>query len=353
MEFTAGQIAALIGGELEGDSSLKINNIAKIEDGQPGCISFLANPKYEAYIYTTASSVVLVSKTFQAKQAIAATLIRVEDPYSSFTLLLHEYERLTSLTKSGIEDPVFTGNNSQIGANGYRGAFSYVGENCKIGDNVKIFPQAYVGDNVSIGDNTILHPGVKIYKNCVIGTHCTLAAGVVVGSDGFGFAPQNDGTYKNIPQLGNVVIGNHVDIGANTTIDRATMGSTLIHDGVKLDNLVQIAHNVEIGANTVIASQTGVSGSTKIGENCVIAGQVGIVGHIKLANKTSVGAQSGVSKTVKDEGSILFGSPAIEYSNQMKSIVVYKKLPDLQKRIQELEKQILLLNSDLQPNITN
>lgn len=353
MEFTAGQIAVLLSGDLEGDSSLKVNNIAKIEEGAPGCISFLANPKYESYIYTTRSSVVLVSKSFSARQKIEAALIRVDDPYSAFTLLLHEYERLTSLSKSGIENPVFTGINSYIGEKGYRGAFSYVGDNCRIGANVKIYPQVYVGDNVTIGDNTILYPGVKIYKNCQIGSHCTIASGAVIGSDGFGFAPQTDGTYKNIPQLGNVIIGNHVDIGANTTIDRATMGSTIIHDGVKLDNLVQIAHNVEIGAHTVIASQTGISGSTKIGEGCVIAGQVGIVGHIRLANKTMIGAQSGIMKTVKEEGTAWFGSPAIEYANQMKSIVVYRKLPELQKRIQDLEKQILVQNSDYQEQITN
>ena len=353
MEFTAGQIAALLKGELEGDSSLIINNIAKIEEGQPGCISFLANPKYEAYIYSTASSVVLVSKTFSARHSVSAALIRVDDPYTSFTLLLQEYERATSLLKVGTEEPVYTGTGTQIGSDGYRGAFSYVGENCKIGDHVKIFPQVYIGDNVTVGDNTILYPGVKIYKNCVVGSHCTLAAGVVIGSDGFGFAPQPDGTYKNIPQLGNVIIGNHVDIGANTTVDRATMGSTVIEDGVKLDNLVQIAHNVEVGKNTVIASQTGISGSAKIGEHCVIGGQVGMAGHIKLANNTSVGAQSGVGKTVKEEGIMLFGSPAIEYSNQMKSIIVFKKLPDLQKRIQELERQFLLSGSELKPNITN
>jgi UDP-3-O-[3-hydroxymyristoyl] glucosamine N-acyltransferase len=341
MEFTAGQIATLLQGALEGDATVKIHNIAKIEEGAEGCISFLANPRYEPYIYTTRSSVVLVSQQFQPKEKIAACLIRVADPYLAFTTLLEEYQRLTALTRLGVEEPAFIGEGSTVGDYPYRGAFSYIGRNCRIGNHVKIYPQVYIGDNVTIGDHTILHAGVRIYPGCTIGSYCTLAAGAVIGSDGFGFAPQADGTYKNIPQLGNVVIEDHVDIGANTTIDRATMGSTIIRKGVKLDNLIQIAHNVEIGANTVIASQTGVSGSAKVGENCVIGGQVGIVGHIRLANRTSVGAQSGVSKEIKNEGQLLFGSPAIEYSNQMKSIVVYKKLPDLLRRVQELEKNML------------
>jgi len=337
MEFSAGQIAALLQGELHGDSQLKINNIAKIEDGAVGCISFLANPKYEPFIYTTKSSVVLVSKSFEPKSEIAATLIKVNDPYLSFTVLLEEYNRLTAIVKTGIEEPAFMGKGSIVGENVYRGAFSYIGSNCKIGNDVKIYPNVYIGDNVTIGDFTVLYPGVKVLASCSIGQNCRLASGVVIGSDGFGFAPQADGTYKNIPQLGNVVIEDNVDIGANTTIDRATMGSTIIHKGVKLDNLIQVAHNVEIGSNTVIASQAGISGSTKIGDNCVIGGQVGVVGHIKVANKTSVGAQSGISKTVKEEGTILFGSPAIGYSDQMKSIAGFKQLPELIKRVQKLE----------------
>jgi UDP-3-O-[3-hydroxymyristoyl] glucosamine N-acyltransferase len=341
MEFSAGQIAALLQGELQGDSNLKINNIAKIEDGAPGCISFLANPKYEPFIYSTKSSVVLVSRSFEPKNPVPAALIRVDDPYLSFTILLEEYNRLSSLIRLGVEEPAFFGEGSTQGSDIYRGAFSYIGRNCRIGNHVKIYPQVYVGDNVQIGDHTILYPGVKVYSSCQIGSYCTIASGAVIGSEGFGFAPQPDGTYKNIPQLGNVILEDHVDVGANTTIDRATMGSTIIRKGVKLDNLIQIAHNVEIGANTVIASQSGVSGSAKLGENCVIGGQVGIVGHIKVANRTSVGAQSGVSKAVKEEGTILFGSPAIEYANQMKSIVVYKKLPELLKKVQDLEKQML------------
>jgi UDP-3-O-[3-hydroxymyristoyl] glucosamine N-acyltransferase len=344
MEFSAGQIAALIQGELEGDPAVKVHNIAKIEEGAAGCISFLANLKYEPYIYTTQSSIVLVSSEFKARKPVTATLIRVKDPYLSFTILLEEYQKLSRPEKSGNEEPSWMGEGSSIGRNAYRGAFSYIGNNCRIGDNVKIYPQVYIGDNVQIGDNTVLYAGVKIYENCIIGQRCTIGAGTIIGSEGFGFAPQADGTYRNIPQLGNVVLEDSVDIGANTTIDRATMGSTIIRRGVKLDNLIQIAHNVEVGANTVMASQTGVSGSTRVGENCVIGGQVGIVGHIRLANRTSVGAQSGVSKEVKEEGSILFGSPAIEYSNQMKSTVVFKQLPELMKRVQQLERELKELN---------
>jgi len=344
MEFSAGQIAALLHGELEGDPAIRVHNIAKIEEGAPGCISFLANLKYEPFIYTTQSSIVLVSKDFKPKKPVSATLIRVQDPYLSFTMLLEEYQRLTNPVKNGTEEPCWMGEGSSIGRNAYRGAFSFIGNNCRIGDNVKIYPQVYIGDNVVIGDNSVLYAGVKVYANCVIGQHCNIGAGTVIGSEGFGFAPQADGTYRNIPQLGNVVLEDFVDIGANTTIDRATMGSTVIRRGVKLDNLIQIAHNVEVGANTVMAAQTGISGSTRLGENCVIGGQVGVVGHIRLANRTSVGAQSGVSKAVREEGSILFGTPAIEYSNQMKSTVVFKQLPELLKRVQVLEKKLKELN---------
>jgi UDP-3-O-[3-hydroxymyristoyl] glucosamine N-acyltransferase len=350
MEFSAGQIAALVQGEIEGDANILISNVAKIEEGAPGCISFLANPKYEPFVYDTKSSVVMVSKTFVARQAIPATLIRVADPYLSFTLLLEEYQRLTSLKKSGTEQPSFFSESASIGENAYLGAFSYVGQNCKIGKNVKIYPQVFIGDNVEIGDNTILFAGVKIYQGVKIGKHCTIASGAVIGSDGFGFAPQADGSYKNIPQLGIVIIEDHVDIGANTTIDRATMGATIIKKGVKLDNLIQIAHNVEIGENTVMASQSGISGSTKIGSNCIIAGQVGIVGHIKIANKTSVGAQSGVSKAVVKENTALFGSPAIDYNDQLRSMIVYKKLPEMLRRIEQIERQWLQIQSELKPD---
>jgi UDP-3-O-[3-hydroxymyristoyl] glucosamine N-acyltransferase len=345
MEFTIEQIAQLLGGEVEGNSQLKINDIAKIEEGKPGTISFLSNPKYEPFIYSTQSSAVIVAKTFVPKTSIQTTLIRVEDPYAAFTALLTEYQRILSLNKIGIEEPVYTGSESTFGENIYRGAFSYVGRGCKIGNNVKLYPHVYIGDGVEIGDNTVIYAGVKIYQGVKIGRFCTIQAGAVIGSDGFGYAPLPDGSYKNIPQLGIVILEDHVDIGANTTVDRATLGATVIKQGVKLDNLIQIAHNVEIGEHTVIAAQSGVSGSTKIGSGCVIAGQVGLVGHIKVANKTSIGAQSGISKSIDVEGTKIQGSPAFDYNANLKSIALFRKLPDLQKRIERLEKNILTLNS--------
>ena len=346
MEFTAKEIAFLIGGTVKGTESVKVNKLAKIQEATPGSIAFLSNPKYENFIYETPeSSVIIVSNDFIAKEEIKATLITVKDPYTSFSTLLEEYHKIISFVKKGIENPSYIGENSETGDNIYRGAFSYIGNNCVIGKNVKIYPQVFIGDNVRIGDNTILYAGVKIYSDSVIGHHCTLQSGAVIGSDGFGFAPQADGTYKTIPQVGNVVIGNHVDIGANTVIDCATMGSTFIHDGVKLDNLIQIAHNVEVGKNTVIAAQSGISGSTKVGSNSMIGGQVGIIGHLTLANKTNIGAQSGVTKSITKEGTALLGSPAFDYLSHLKSASVFKKLPDMQKRIEELEEKILHLQS--------
>lgn len=345
MEFTTQQIAHLVGGQVKGDESLKIHKLAKIQEADKGSISFLSNPKYENFIYSTDAGAVIVNKNFIPRNEVKTTLILVEDPYISFTTLLEEYHRIISFIKSGIEDPSFLGQGTETGKNIYRGAFSYIGKNCKIGDNVKIYPQAFIGDNVTIGNNVIIYPGVKIYPDTKIGNYCTFHSGCVIGSDGFGFAPQTDGTYKNIPQVGNVIIGNHVDIGSNTVIDCATMGSTIIHDGVKLDNLIQIAHNVEIGKNTAIAAQTGVSGSTKIGENCLIAGQAGIIGHLTIANKTSIGAQSGIGKSILKEGLSFLGSPALELKKQMRSLTVFKKLPELQKRIEELEEKVLNLSS--------
>ncbi|MBX9852743.1 MAG: UDP-3-O-(3-hydroxymyristoyl)glucosamine N-acyltransferase [Cytophagaceae bacterium] len=345
MEFTTQQIAQLLGGQVKGDQSLKINKLAKIQEADQKSISFLANPKYETFIYTTDAGAVIVDKNFIPKSDVKATLILVDDPYTSFTTLLEEYCRIVSFIKNGVEEPAYISEGTQTGKNIYRGAFSYIGKNCKIGDNVKIYPNAFIGDNVTIGNNVILYAGVKIYSDTKIGNHCTIHAGAVIGSDGFGFAPQQDGTYKTIPQVGNVVIGNHVDIGANTVIDCATMGSTVIHDGVKLDNLIQIAHNVEIGKNTAIAAQAGISGSTKIGENCLVAGQAGIIGHLTIANKTSIGAQTGISKSILKEGQTFLGSPAFELTKYLKSQSVFKKLPDLQKRIEELEEKILNLTS--------
>jgi UDP-3-O-[3-hydroxymyristoyl] glucosamine N-acyltransferase len=342
MEFSISQIAAMLGGEVNGDGSEKINMLAKIQDAKKGQIAFLSNPKYEHFIYTTNATAVIVKKDFQPKKEITCALIRVEDPYLSFTALLEEYHKLISFQKTGIEQPSFIGENSITGSNLYRGAFSYIGNNVKVGNNVKIYPHVFIGDNTVIGDNTILHPNVKLYAGTRVGANCVIHAGTVIGSDGFGFAPQEDGTYKTIPQLGNVLIEDNVTIGANTTIDCATLfgDSTIIRKGVKMDNLIQIAHNVEIGSNTVIAAQTGISGSTKIGENCVIAGQVGIAGHLVIANNTSIGAQSGISKSLTEEGQKLFGSPVIDIKSFFRSYAVFKQLPDLNYRLRQLEKRV-------------
>lgn len=338
IEFSADYIAQLLDGEVQGNGATKINKLGKIDDAEPGAIAFLSNPKYENAIYSTGASAVLVNKEFRPRQNIDTTLIRVDDPYSGFTALLEEYHKLINHDKLGVEEPVFFHETSTIGKDTYQGAFSYVGANCQIGDGVKIYPQAYVGDNVLIGDHTIIHSGVKIYPGSIIGSHCVIHAGTVIGSDGFGFAPQTDGSYKTIPQLGNVVIGHHVNIGANTTVDCATLGSTVIKDGVKLDNLIQIAHNVEIGENTVIAAQTGVSGSAKIGKNCILAGQVGIVGHLSIGDHVTVGAQAGVGKSLASR-QVVLGSPAFDRKKYLKAYAAFKSLPDLIERINELEKK--------------
>lgn len=342
MEFTVQQIALLVSGSVKGDGSLKINMLAKIQDAKPGQIAFLSNPKYEQFIYTTQASAVIVGKDFQPKKEIASTLIVVDNPYSSFTRLLEEYHKMMNFQKVGVEQPSFMGENSKEGKNIYRGAFSYIGSNVTMGDNVKIYPHVFVGDNCVIGNNTILHPNVKLYAGTKLGNNCEIHSGTVIGSDGFGFAPQEDGTYKTIPQLGNVIIEDNVSIGANTVIDCATMmgDATIIRQGVKLDNLIQIAHNVEIGKNTVIAAQSGVSGSTKIGESCIIGGQVGMVGHITIANRTSVGAQTGIIKSVETEGSKLFGTTALPVNEYFRSYTVFKKLPDLFARLRELEDKV-------------
>lgn len=342
MEFTIQQIAAMLGGELKGDGNAKINMLAKIQDAKPGQIAFLSNPKYENFIYTTQASAVIVGRDFVPKKEISAALIVVADAYSSFTVLLEEYHKLVSFQKSGVEEPSFVGKKTSVGKNIYRGAFSYIGNNVKIGDNVKIYPHAYVGDDVEIGNNTILHPGTKLYNGTKVGSNCVIHAGTVIGSDGFGFAPQADGTYKTIPQLGNVIIEDNVTIGGNTVIDCATLfgDSTIIRKGVKLDNLIQIAHNVEVGKNTVIAAQTGISGSSKIGENNIIGGQVGVAGHLVIANNTGIGAQAGILKSIKEEGQKIIGSPAFDVSDFFKSYAVFKNLPDLNQRLRDLEKKL-------------
>jgi len=342
MEFTINQLAGMLSGQVKGDGSEKITMLGKIQDAKKGQISFLSNPKYEQYIYTTNASAVIVSKDFVPRKELSTTLILVDDPYTSFTRLLEEYHKLVSFQKSGVEQPSFMGENSVIGKGFYRGAFSYIGNNVKIGDNAKIYPHVFVGDNVVIGNDTIIHAGVKIYADTRIGSNCVIHAGTVIGSDGFGFAPQEDGSYKTIPQLGTVVIEDDVAIGANTVIDCATLfgDATLIHKGVKLDNLIQIAHNVEVGSNTVIAAQSGISGSTKIGENCMFAGQVGIAGHLVVANNTSIGAQSGISKSIKDPGQRLLGYPAFDIGGYFKSYVVFKNLPEVNQRLRDLEKKV-------------
>jgi len=332
----------MLGGSVQGNAQEKINMLAKIQDAKKGQIAFLSNPKYEQYIYTTNASAVIVKKDFVARKEIQTTLILVDDPYLSFTVLLEEYHKLMSFSKEGIEEPSYIGKGSVCGSRIYRGAFSYIGNNVKVGDNVKIYPHVFVGDNAVIGNNTILHPNVKVYADTKIGNNCVIHAGTVLGSDGFGFAPQPDGTYKTIPQLGNVIIEDHVTIGANTVIDCATLfgDSTIVRQGVKLDNLIQIAHNVEVGKNTVIAAQAGISGSTKIGEHCMIAGQVGIAGHLVIANNTSLGAQTGISKSITKEDQKLLGYPGIDIKEYFRSYAVFKRLPELLQRLKELEDKV-------------
>ncbi|MCA6073874.1 UDP-3-O-(3-hydroxymyristoyl)glucosamine N-acyltransferase [Fulvivirga sedimenti] len=345
MQFTIRQIASLIGAEIEGDDTQPIHMLAKIQDAKPGQISFLSNPKYENFIYDSKASAVIVSKNFEPKEKVPATLLRVEDPYNSFTILLEEYHKFISFQRSGIESPSFIGENSKTGDRIYRGAFSYIGKNVTIGNDVKIYPNCFIGDNVTIGDSTILHSGVKIYDGTRIGQFCVIHAGCVIGSDGFGFAPQEDGSYRTIPQMGHVIVGNHVDIGANTVIDCATMhgDATRIGNGVKLDNLIQIAHNVEIGDHTVIAAQTGISGSTKIGKGSTIAGQVGIAGHLVFGDKTRMAAKSGLIKSYPDGNIDLMGAPAMPIKDYLRAYAVFRKLPDLNARLKELEEKVVNL----------
>jgi UDP-3-O-[3-hydroxymyristoyl] glucosamine N-acyltransferase len=342
MQFTAQDISLLLNGKVEGDPLVTVNQLAKIEEGKPGSLSFLANPKYEPFLYTTKASVVIVNNDLVLSGPVSATLIRVENAYTAFSVLL-EYYNTFKLNKTGVEEPNFIHPSVQMGKNAYVGAFAYIGPNVKLGDNCKIYPHTYIADNVTLGNNVTLFPGVIIYFDCVLGDNVIIHSGAVIGSDGFGFAPTADGTYNKVSQIGNVVIEDNVEIGANTTIDRATMGSTVIRKGVKLDNLVQIAHNVEIGSNTVIAAQSGISGSTKIGEQVVMGGQVGIAGHLTIAKGAQFQAQSGLGRSVKDEGSKWGGSPATVFRDYMRAQVVVNRLPALEKRIEELEKIILEL----------
>ncbi|MDR0823928.1 MAG: UDP-3-O-(3-hydroxymyristoyl)glucosamine N-acyltransferase [Prevotella sp.] len=343
MTFTAQQIATVLNGTIEGDSSIVVNNFSKIEDGKPGTLTFLANPKYTHYIYTTDASIVLVNNDFVAEQPIKATLIRCFNAYAALAMLLEMVEK-SKPQKTGIEPMSYIAESAALGDNVYVGAFSYIADKAKIGNNTKIYPQSYIGDNVTIGDNTIIYPGVKIYHSCVVGNDCIIHSGAVIGSDGFGFAPE-DGVYKKIPQMGIVRIEDEVEIGANTTIDRAVMDATIIHKGVKLDNLIQVAHNVEIGENTVMAAQVGISGSTKVGKQCMLGGQVGLGGHITIGDSANIGAQSGIISNIESEAKIL-GSPAIPVRNFFKSSVVFSKLPEMYRQVAQLQKEIEALKSN-------
>lgn len=338
MKFTAQQIAGILEGDVVGNPDVEVSKLSKIEEGFEGSLTFLANPKYTSYIYSTKASITIVNKTFEPENKIRTTLIKVDDAYKSFSKLLEYYNQVKN-NKSGIENPSFQSESAIYGDNVYLGAFSYLGEHVVLGNNVKIYPHVYIGDNVKIGDNTILFSGAKIYSETQIGNNCVINSGAIIGADGFGFAPNAHGEFEKIPHTGNVIIEDHVDIGCATTIDRATLGSTYIKKGVKLDNQIQIAHNVEIGKNTVIAAQTGIAGSTKIGEYCMIGGQVGIAGHLTIGNHVKVQAQAGVGHRVKD-GEKLYGSPAIDYNNYVKSYVHFKNLPTLVKTINDLEKKV-------------
>lgn len=345
MQFTAAQIALIINARVEGNPDAVVSSLAKIEEAKHGQLAFLANPKYEDYLYSTGASVIILNDTQELKEPINSTILRVNDPYTAFATLLAKYQEMVAQQMNGIQEPSYISKSAELGENIFVGAFAYIGDNVKVGNNVKIYPNVYIGNNVIVGDHSILHPGVRIYHDCVVGSGVNIHAGAVIGSDGFGFAPQADGSFKKVPQIGNVVIEDNVEIGANSAIDRATMGSTLIKSGAKLDNLIQVAHNVEVGHNTVIAAQAGVSGSTKIGNNVMIGGQAGIVGHIQIADNAKINAQSGVSKSIKVPHTAVTGSPAFEYTSALRSQAVTRNLPELEKRIIELEnlvKQLMM-----------
>jgi len=339
MNFTAALIAEFLKGSVEGNSEATVSDISKIEEGKPGTLSFLANPKYEKFIYDTQSSIVIVNADFQPQKKISATLVRVKNAYESFAALLRLYEQ-SKPKKSGISKMAVVSDTANLGKELYVGEFTIVSENASIGDGVQLYPQVYVGDHVKIGEGTILHPGVKVYEGCEIGARCVIHAGAIIGADGFGFAPNQDNNYEKIPQVGKVIIEDHVEIGANTTVDRATMGATILRKGVKLDNLVMIAHNVEIDQNTVIAAQTGISGSTRVGKNCMFGGQVGLIGHINIASGVKIAAQSGITKDIKEEGIVIQGSPAFEFGPYQRSYLLFRNLPKLREQINELERKV-------------
>lgn len=339
MNFTAKMIAEFLRGTVEGDPEASVSDVAKIEEGKEGALSFLANPKYEKYIYSSGSSVIIVNNDFKPEKPVGATLIRVEDAYEAFASLLRMYEQ-SRPRKSGISSQAAVSDNVNTGEDIYIGEFAVISEGAVIGDNVQIHPQVYIGENVKVGDNCTLHPGVKIYQDCKIGENCTFHSGVVIGGDGFGFVPDENNVFSKVPQLGNVIVEDNVEIGANTTVDRATMGSTIIRKGVKLDNLIMVAHNVEIGENTVIAGQTGIAGSTKLESDCLLGGQVGIAGHIRIAKGAKIGAQAGINNSVKKEGAVLMGSPAFDLQSFYKSYAVFRKLPELRKDLIEVERAV-------------
>lgn len=344
MEFTAQQIAAFLRGTVEGDPEVKVSNFSKIEEGKPGTLTFLANPKYEHHIYHTEASIVLVNQDFTPTEPIHTTLIRVENAYTALAQLLNMVEQAKS-KKSGVDSTAFIAPTASVGEDCYIGNMAYIGERVKLGNNCQVYPFAYIGDNVEIGDNTILYPHVTVYHDCRIGQHCILHAGSVIGADGFGFAPEGE-QYKKIPQLGNVVIEDDVEIGANTTIDRAVMDSTIIRQGVKLDNLIQIAHNVEVGENTVMAAQVGIAGSVKVGKHCMFGGQVGLAGHIQIADDVTLGAQAGVISSVK-EATTLLGAPAIQARNFMRSSAIFNRLPELYRTIGQLQREVETLKKEI------
>lgn len=338
MKFSAEQIASILEGQIEGSANVEVSNIAKIEEAQIEDLTFLANPKYVNYIYTSKAGIIIVNHDFVAEKEISATLIRVPDAYKAFSKLL-EYYNQVKLMKSGVEQNTYIHDDASYGNDFYLGHFSTIGKKVKIGHNVKIYPNCTIGDNTTIGDNSIIFSGVRIYSETIIGQNCVIHSGTIIGSDGFGFAPTDDGSFKKVPQIGNVIIEDNVEIGACTTIDRATLGSTVIRKGVKLDNQIQIAHNVEIGENTVIASQTGIAGSTKIGKNCMIGGQVGIVGHITIGDYVKIQAQSGIGKSLKDN-EVVQGSPAFNYLDFSKSFIYFKNLPKIVNDIDNLKKKL-------------
>lgn len=338
MQLTAQAIANHLNGDVEGNPDVVVSSAARIEQGKPGTLCFLANPKYENYLYTTQASIVLINRSFTPKQPVSATLVRVDNAYDAIASLLDLFNTMSAVERKGREYPSRVSWRAKVGKRVYIGAFSYIARKAQIANNVKIFPQTYIGEGVTVGENTILYPGVKIYPGCKIGANCIIHSGAVIGADGFGFAPTADGTYKKVPQTGNVIIEDNVEIGANTTIDRATMGSTIIRKGTKLDNLVQIAHNVEVGENTVIAAQTGIAGSTKIGSGCMFAGQVGIAGHLNIGDKVMMGAKTGISNNVQSNKNML-GYPGMEADKYRRSYVVFKNLPELSKNVNVLMKQ--------------